>query len=335
MVATKPPDDAQTKNLTFAQILNGAKPNPRKLQQGIGRRINEDVVIHSNPTIFKGEPAFLLTKDEDDKLAEPFQFAVIGKFSKGKLTMEYLWNQFQKIGFKALVWVAFEGLPIHRFNEKYLCKLASIIGNPLKIDVSRLNMSRPSIARVCVKIDLLNDFPQRIRLRTEESSYYQPVSYENLPDYYLECHKLGHLVKDCRHLKGKRTGNEDAVTQKQPAQSKVATPVVIAKSKVQINKAERKQKEREPEKPVSNAAVKETSTSGLSVSEKAKIPIDIEHSSPQFNQTSSTKRQFSKDQLCIVLQNTQLNDILLDLKEDEEQQLDPVAGNMDRQIVVF
>ncbi|CAI9102482.1 OLC1v1000762C1 [Oldenlandia corymbosa var. corymbosa] len=170
MAAKRPPDE---KNLSFSEILKGAKPNPRKMFKSTENPNGEESFIHSSPTVYKGEPAFLLTKEEDDKLAEPFKNALIGKFSKGRPSMEYLWAQFQKIGFKgefslgmldhrlvlicfdqeddfqrikglwmfdnhimrvlkwtpefnpehessiSPVWVAFEGLPIHRFNAEF------------------------------------------------------------------------------------------------------------------------------------------------------------------------------------------------------------------------
>ncbi|CAI9115453.1 OLC1v1016357C1 [Oldenlandia corymbosa var. corymbosa] len=101
------------------------------------------------------------------------------------------------------VWIAFEGLPLHRFNAEYLSKLASIVGTPLKIDVPTLNLSRPSIARVCVEVNLLHQLPQRVLLGIEEYSYYQDITYENLLEYCSECKKVGHGIKDCRRGKPK------------------------------------------------------------------------------------------------------------------------------------
>ncbi|CAI9112720.1 OLC1v1013200C1 [Oldenlandia corymbosa var. corymbosa] len=70
------------------------------MMKGFGRPLNEESIIHSSPTVYKGEPTFLLTNEEDEMLAEPFKPALIGIFSKGRPSMEYLWTQFQKIGFK-------------------------------------------------------------------------------------------------------------------------------------------------------------------------------------------------------------------------------------------
>ncbi|CAI9104431.1 OLC1v1003099C1 [Oldenlandia corymbosa var. corymbosa] len=174
---------------SFGQILGGLKPNPRTLSKAFTASFEPKAsIIQSEPTQYKREPTFLLTQVEDDKLAAPFQLALVGKLKMGRPTMDYLWKEFQTIGFKGgfslgmidrrlvliyfhleedfqrcwmkgvwtfdkhsmriqkwtptfnpthespivPVWVSFEGLPIHRFNKKYLHKVATIIDKPLK-----------------------------------------------------------------------------------------------------------------------------------------------------------------------------------------------------------
>ncbi|CAI9111971.1 OLC1v1012327C1 [Oldenlandia corymbosa var. corymbosa] len=80
---------------------------------------------------------------------------------------------------------------------------------------------------------------------------------------------------------------------------------------------------------------KEASTSGLTVSEKATIPTDVEPSSPQPRQTSSAKRLFSKDQLISENQNNRKQEISLDPKEDEERDRNQSHGNNERQLVLY
>lgn len=55
-------------------------------------------------------------------------------------------------------WIAIEGLTIHLFNKSSLFSIASLIGKPMKIDEPTANFSRPSVARVCVELDLLKGF---------------------------------------------------------------------------------------------------------------------------------------------------------------------------------
>ncbi|CAI9114811.1 OLC1v1015617C1 [Oldenlandia corymbosa var. corymbosa] len=97
------------------------------------------------------------------------------------------------------VWISLEGLPIHRFNKDYFWKLASIIGTPLQIDIPTLNMSRPSVAHICVEIDLLKEHPIPIRIGVEGNSYFQSIFYENMPQYCVDCKKIGHDRLSSRH----------------------------------------------------------------------------------------------------------------------------------------
>ncbi|CAI9098937.1 OLC1v1035676C1 [Oldenlandia corymbosa var. corymbosa] len=97
------------------------------------------------------------------------------------------------------VWISLEGLPIYRFNKDYLWKLASIIGTLLQIDVPALNMSRPSVARVCVEIDLFKEHPIRIQLEVEGKSYFQSILYENMLQYCVDYKKIAHDALSCRH----------------------------------------------------------------------------------------------------------------------------------------
>lgn len=59
-------------------------------------------------------------------------------------------------------WIALEGLPIHLFNKGSMFSIANLIGKPMKIDEPAANLSRPSVARICVEMDLLKELPSRI-----------------------------------------------------------------------------------------------------------------------------------------------------------------------------
>ncbi|KAI5649765.1 hypothetical protein M9H77_35770 [Catharanthus roseus] len=52
-------------------------------------------------------------------------------------------------------WIALECFPIHLLNKPTLFSIANLIGKPMKIDGPTTNLSRPSIARICVEMDLL------------------------------------------------------------------------------------------------------------------------------------------------------------------------------------
>ncbi|CAI9112538.1 OLC1v1012999C1 [Oldenlandia corymbosa var. corymbosa] len=338
--------------------------------------------IQSKPSVYKGEPVFPLTKEEDETLAAPFKLSLVGKFSKRRPKMDFLWHQFQKIGFKGSyslgmidhrhihilfdleedyhlcwikglwsfdhhimrvlkwtpqfntehessivpVWIAFEGLPLHRFNAEYLSKLASIVGTPLKIDVPTLNLSRPSIARVCIEVNLLHELPQRVLVGTEEYSYYQDITDKNLPEYCSECKKVGHGIKDCRRGKPKV----------QPIPAPKAPMKVPEKMKAQHLVPQTNWKPKTQANDKRDTQVKsssDASSSGLSTKEKGETLIDISEKSPFI--PSSGKWRISKEQLETILENSKEGD-KVDAWDDQEQQhkIDP-TNNICKQLAVY
>lgn len=71
--------------------------------------------------------------------------------------------------------------------------MTTVIGKPLKIDEATINFTRPSVARVCIEVDLLNTLPHHIWIGTSLSSgFWQAVASEGLPSYCTLCSKLGH-----------------------------------------------------------------------------------------------------------------------------------------------
>ncbi|CAI9108936.1 OLC1v1008646C1 [Oldenlandia corymbosa var. corymbosa] len=191
----------------------------------------------------------------------------------------------------APVWVAFEGLSIHRFNEDYMRKLAGIIGTPLKIDVPTLNMSPPSVAR---------------------------------------CQKIGHSELECRHVKGTKSDVEVAHRKARVAenQTKIVSAAEIVKGRVPLNKTNWKQKDvsntnteklgkgelaskaksntQEKDKvPLKSAAVEEignkASSSGVAVAEKERILVDVVDNTPS-KTLPSADRKITKEQLSTIIE---------------------------------
>ena len=54
----------------------------------------------------------------------------------------------------APIWVSFPELPLPFFNMKYLNKIASLIGRPLKVDAATSDFRRSSVARVLIELDV-------------------------------------------------------------------------------------------------------------------------------------------------------------------------------------
>ncbi|KAL0374008.1 UNVERIFIED_CONTAM: hypothetical protein Sradi_3316500 [Sesamum radiatum] len=62
------------------------------------------------------------------------------------------------------VWIKLHELPIHLFEKNALFTFAAKIGKPLRMDEPTADISRPDLARVCVKIDLTAPEVQAVHL---------------------------------------------------------------------------------------------------------------------------------------------------------------------------
>lgn len=67
----------------------------------------------------------------------------------------------------AIAWISFPALPPNFFGEDAIFSLAAAVDKPLQVDLATKNQSRPSCARVKVEMDLLKEFPRRIKVCKE------------------------------------------------------------------------------------------------------------------------------------------------------------------------
>ena len=86
-------------------------------------------------------------------------------------------------------------MPIHCFNKECLFQIVSCLGKPLFVDAATASGVRPSVARVCVEIDLLQEFPGRIWIG--HGGFRQQFLPEHLPMYCSHCFKQGHDRDGC------------------------------------------------------------------------------------------------------------------------------------------
>ena len=89
------------------------------------------------------------------------------------------------------------------FNEKFLWRLGSTLGEMLKIDKVTTIQSRGKFARICVELDL--DKPLQPKAIVRE--YLLNMQYEGLHVVFFKCGRYGHRERDCVH--GAETGSSD------------------------------------------------------------------------------------------------------------------------------
>ena len=105
------------------------------------------------------------------------------------------------------LWLQLPKLPLHFFNKEVIFQIASMVGNPLLVDAATLAVSRPSVARVCVEMDLLRSTPSRVWIGNgNHAGFWQELVVENLPRYCSHCFRQGHDVETCHVLKPELRG---------------------------------------------------------------------------------------------------------------------------------
>ncbi|KAG5602307.1 hypothetical protein H5410_033677 [Solanum commersonii] len=99
-----------------------------------------------------------------------------------------------------IAWTSFLELPPIFFVKEAVFSLASVVGKPMQVDMATKNQSRPSCARVKVEVDLLSDFPKRIKIGVRKQSTGEVVEkwirikYDYVPKYCTTCKLQGHGV---------------------------------------------------------------------------------------------------------------------------------------------
>ncbi|KAF8389111.1 hypothetical protein HHK36_025797 [Tetracentron sinense] len=133
-------------------------------------------------------------------------------YIKGYLFRFFKWTPSFESGLEPSIvpiWVSFLNLPIHLFNNSALESIGSILGKVLKIDGPTKTFTRPSVARVCIEMDILKKNPDRFWLGVGDQGRWQQVEYEKKYKFCLKCKKLGHDDATCSVGKpGERKSNK-------------------------------------------------------------------------------------------------------------------------------
>ncbi|KAL0423300.1 UNVERIFIED_CONTAM: hypothetical protein Sradi_0864800 [Sesamum radiatum] len=161
----------------------------------------------------QGMKVLRFSSEEIARLSQPFWYALVGKFLHGYPSMQHLRRWMLAQGFPGdfstptfnpreespivPVRVCLPELPIQFFDWEALFSIARSLETPLRTDVSTATLVRPSVARVCVEINLLEPLQTEIGLGFGTKVFIQPVVYERLPKYCATCKHLGHVDDEC------------------------------------------------------------------------------------------------------------------------------------------
>ncbi|KAH0675185.1 hypothetical protein KY285_022986 [Solanum tuberosum] len=102
----------------------------------------------------------------------------------------------------AIAWISFPALPPNFFGRETIFSLAAAMGKPLQVDMATRNQARPSCARVKVEVDLLGEFPKRIKIGMKKTNgevmeKWVRIKYDYVPKYCKTCMIQGHDEQQC------------------------------------------------------------------------------------------------------------------------------------------
>ncbi|VFQ86944.1 unnamed protein product [Cuscuta campestris] len=85
------------------------------------------------------------------------------------------------------IWISIKNLPIHFHAKESLMQIARIFGNPIKLDSTTKNFGRPSIARICVEVDISQPQTNKFVILNGEQPVLLEAFYEEVPLFCPEC----------------------------------------------------------------------------------------------------------------------------------------------------
>lgn len=116
---------------------------------------------------------------------------------------------------QAAIWISLPNLSPDLFACKSLHSIVAVVGKPIVVDKATQTRSRPSAASVRLILDLLDEHPDRIHLKSVDNNIgkileeLQEVIYDNLPLYCNHYKHQGHDENMCRLLLGKKAFNSN------------------------------------------------------------------------------------------------------------------------------
>ncbi|RAL47810.1 hypothetical protein DM860_011395 [Cuscuta australis] len=99
------------------------------------------------------------------------------------------------------IWISIKNLPIHFHAKESLMQIARIFGNPIKLDSTTENFGRPSIARICVEVDISQPQTNKFFILNGEQPMLLKAFYEEVPLFCPDCKGISRHKESCKHFK--------------------------------------------------------------------------------------------------------------------------------------
>ncbi|KAG8390121.1 hypothetical protein BUALT_Bualt01G0050600 [Buddleja alternifolia] len=194
-----------------------------------------DTKIIGSSAVVNGRKTIFLSKEEDEFMVAPFQYALVGKLfdpnNYARIWMKQTWY-FDGFPMRVLkwtadfdptqespimpIWIKIFGLKPHWFHRQFLYHVASLIGKPLKLDEATTEIDNPVAARICVEINVLDKLTPDIPIQIDGQTRLCKVQYEGIPEYCRVCRHRGHTIAACYARKekddsGEKLNNEEPI----------------------------------------------------------------------------------------------------------------------------
>ncbi|KAG8379283.1 hypothetical protein BUALT_Bualt07G0072400 [Buddleja alternifolia] len=201
MAAPPPPDhtapETNSGSQTATKVSYAAtlKANPRPTE--LAARAAKKAFVHGIDTnvigtsaMVNGRKTIFLSKEEDEYMAVPFQYALIRLFDPNDYARIWLKQTWYFDGYPMRIlkwtsdfnpseespimpiWIKIFGLRPHWFHRRFLYHIASLIGKPLKLDEATTEIDNPVVARICVEVNVLEKLQFDVPIQIDDKTHY-------------------------------------------------------------------------------------------------------------------------------------------------------------------
>ena len=192
-------------NMVICKVIGGHPP--LAFFEAFIRRISKgqvDKVWQMKPGIFMVK--FMLKEQRDEAIARGMVFFD----NKPVIVKEWKQNMNFEEPDTIPIWIQLPGLDMVYWEPSILCRMASTLGVPLRIDGATWEMDKTKFARVLVEMKLGDPLPDNIPYIDEnEVIQHQKVEYEWLPIKCSKCSMIGHKVEECNREERQRHARQN------------------------------------------------------------------------------------------------------------------------------